>query len=86
MLICSHVTSMSSKKQFVTCLPITYITIIRNTENKQGYYYYYYNGYYFYYIAGIIIVNFNDHKRGQTLKRIVKTFYLFLILYIVVCK
>ena len=68
-------------------LPINYITIIKNTENKQGYYYhYYYLGYYyFYYIASIIIVNFKDHKHGQTIKRLIKTFYLFLI-YIVACK
>ena len=37
----------------------------------------------FYYIASIIIVNLKDHS-GQTLKRIVKTFYLFLIY--IVCK
>ena len=48
------------------------------------YYYYYYYCYYCYYIASITRVTFKDHRRAQTMKRIVKTLYL--SLRYIVCK
>ena len=68
------------------------IKVISKHEYYHYYYYYYYcyryyylGCYYCYNIASIIIITFKDHKRVQTIKRIVKTFYLSLI-YVIVCK
>ena len=66
---------------------------ILNTETKQGYYYYYYYHYYHYYYLscyycyhiGIFINTFKDDEGAQTIKRILRTFYLSLI-YIIVPK